>query len=78
VARIVTGYDLKERGVSSSPGRSRILSSPLRPHRLWGPLSVLSSGYPGALSLNVKRQGREENVDLYVHSPIRLHGIVLT
>jgi hypothetical protein len=43
---------------------------------------------PGALSPGVKRQGREadqtsskcqgqENVDLYIHSPIRLHGVVL-
>jgi hypothetical protein len=44
---------------------------------------------PGALSLEVKRPGREadhsppssaevkECVDLYLHSPIRLHGVVL-
>jgi hypothetical protein len=43
---------------------------------------------PGALSLGVKRPGREANhslpgsvrseksMDLYVHSPIRLHGVV--
>jgi hypothetical protein len=45
---------------------------------------------PGALSLGVKRSGREadhslpssaevkECVDLYLHSPIRLHGVVLS
>jgi hypothetical protein len=38
---------------------------------------------PGALSPELKRLGREadpslqENVDLYIHSPIRLHGVVL-
>jgi hypothetical protein len=42
---------------------------------------------PGALSPGVKRPGREadhsnlcrgqENVDLYILSPIRLHGVVL-
>jgi hypothetical protein len=45
---------------------------------------------PGALSLGVKRPGREadhlpqssaevkELVQLYLHSPIRLHGMVLS
>jgi len=45
---------------------------------------------PGALSLGVERQGREadhsppssaeikEFVELYLHSPIRLHGVVLS
>jgi hypothetical protein len=45
---------------------------------------------PGALSLGVKRPGREadhslpssaevkECVELYLHSPIRLHGVVLS
>jgi hypothetical protein len=44
---------------------------------------------PGALLPLVKRQGREtnhspqttaevkKNVDLYIHSPVRLHGVVL-
>jgi hypothetical protein len=44
---------------------------------------------PGALSPGLKRQGREtdhsppanaevkKNVELYIHSPIRLHGLVL-
>jgi hypothetical protein len=46
-------------------------------------------GITGALSPGVKRQGREadhspptsaevkKNVDLYIHSPIRLHSVVL-
>jgi hypothetical protein len=45
---------------------------------------------PGALSMGVKRPGREadhsppssaevkEWVELYLHSPIRLHGVVLS
>jgi len=45
---------------------------------------------PGALSLGVKRTGREgdhspsssadykEYVELYIYSPIRLHGVVLS
>jgi hypothetical protein len=44
---------------------------------------------PGALSTGVKWSGREadhsppasaeakKNVDLYIHSPVRLHGVVL-
>jgi hypothetical protein len=54
--------------------------------RLCGPPSLLSNGYRGSL---VKREGREadhsppasaevkKNVNLYSHSPIRLHGVVL-
>jgi hypothetical protein len=41
-----------------NPGRGwEILSSPLRPDRLWGPPCLLSTGYQG-LSLGVKRPGR--------------------
>jgi hypothetical protein len=39
-------------------------SSPPRPDRLWGPLSLLSNGYQGPFSPRVKRQGREAD-----HSP---------
>jgi len=64
-------------------------SSPSRPDRLWGPPSFLSTGYKGAFSLGVKRPVREADhsppsstdvkvwVELYLHSPIRLHGVVL-
>jgi hypothetical protein len=67
---------------------SRICSSPRRPDQLWGPPNLLSNGY-GALSPGVKRPGREadhlppasaevkKNVDLYIHSLVRLHGVVL-
>jgi hypothetical protein len=54
-----------------------------------GPTEPPIQWVPGALSLRVKLQGREaghsppanaevkKNVDLYIRSPIRLHGIVL-
>jgi len=38
--------------------------SPLRPDRLWGPLSHLSNGYGAVLPLGIKRPGRESD-----HSP---------
>jgi hypothetical protein len=49
----------------SIPGRGwEFFSSPLCPDRFWGPPSLLSNGYQGALSLGVKRPGREAD-----HSP---------
>jgi hypothetical protein len=51
--------------------------------------NLLSNGYWGALSLGVKRPGREvdhslpasaevkKNVDLYIHSLVRYHSVVL-
>jgi hypothetical protein len=55
-----------------------------------GPIQPPIQGVPGALSLGVKRPGREpdhsppssaevkEWVELYLHSPMRLHGVVLS
>jgi hypothetical protein len=55
-----------------------------------GPTQPPIQWVPGALSLEVKRQGREadhlppssaevkESVQLYLHSPMRLHGVVLS
>jgi hypothetical protein len=62
---IATGYGLDDRGVGVwvSVG-VRIFTSPCRPDRLWGPPNLLSNGYRGALSLRVKRPGRESD-----HSP---------
>jgi hypothetical protein len=66
---------------NSIPGRGwEFSSSPPRPQRLWGPPSLLSNGYQGALSLGVKRPGREadysppsaevkEWVELYICYP---------
>jgi hypothetical protein len=67
---------------------ARISTSQHRPERLWGPPSLLSKWITGALYLRVKRPGREDDslptsakvkkkVDLHIHSPIRLHCVVL-
>jgi hypothetical protein len=86
---IATGYGLDDQGVGVwVPVSSRIFSSPRRPDRLWGPPSLLSNGYKGAVSPVLKRPERETD-----HSPptsaevrkcgsihpllIRLHGVVL-
>jgi hypothetical protein len=71
----------------SSPGRGlEFFSSPPRPDRHW---TLLSNGYQG-LFLAVKRPGREadhsppssaevkECVELYLHSPLHLPGVVLS
>jgi hypothetical protein len=45
---IATAYGLDDRGVGVRvPVGSRIFSSPRRPDLLWGPPSLLSSGYRG-------------------------------
>jgi hypothetical protein len=84
------GYRLDERGsrvrFPSGAGNfhlttaSRIALGPTQPPIQW---------VSGVISLGVKRSGREadhshpssaeakEWVELYVHSPIRLHGVVL-
>jgi hypothetical protein len=74
----------------SIPGGGwELLSSTPCPDRLWGPPSLLSNGYR-RLFLRVKRPGREadhtppssaevkECVELYLHSPIRLPGVMLS
>jgi hypothetical protein len=59
-AGMVTGYGLDDRGVGvRAPVGSRIFSSSQRPDRLRGPPSLLSSWYRGALSLGIKRPGRD-------------------
>jgi hypothetical protein len=66
-----------------------MFSSSRCPDLQWGPYSASYLMGTGALSPGVKRPGLEadhsppasaevkENVDLYIHSPIRLHGLVL-
>jgi hypothetical protein len=63
---------------------------PPRPERLLGPTQPPIQWVAGSLSLGVKRPDREANrsppssaevkewVELYLHSPIRLHGLVLS
>jgi hypothetical protein len=90
VVGIATGYKLDDGGVGVRvPVGLRIFSSPRRPDRLCGPPNLLSYGYRGLFPRGVKRPVREadhsptasaevkENVDLYIHYPIRLHGVVL-
>jgi hypothetical protein len=73
------------RSPSSSPGKSTVFSFPRRPDRLWGPPSLLSNWYQGALSLEVERPGSEadhspptsaEVMNGSIHPfPIRLHRV---
>jgi hypothetical protein len=60
------------------------------PNRLWDPPSFQSNGYGGGSLTGIKRPGREadhsppskgevkECLELYFHSPIRLHCVVLS
>jgi hypothetical protein len=85
---IATGYGLDDQGFRFRvPVESEIFFPTLRPHQLWGPPSLISIGYRGLPGR--KRPVREadhsppaiakvkKNMDLYIHSPIRLHGLVL-
>jgi hypothetical protein len=89
VVVIATGYGLDDRefGVRAPVG-SGILSSPCRPDQLWDPPNPLSNGYRGIFpggkaagawnwSLTSNECRGQENVDLYIHSLICLHVIVL-
>jgi hypothetical protein len=62
---IATGYGLENQGVGVQVlVGERIFTPPRRPDRLWSPPSLLSKGYRGARSPEVKRPGREAD-----HSP---------
>jgi hypothetical protein len=62
---IATSYGLDDRGIGIRvPVGSRIFFPPRCPGRLWGPPNLLSIGYRGAVSPEVKRQGRDAD-----HSP---------
>jgi hypothetical protein len=83
------GYGLGDRGVRALvPVGWRIFSSPRRQDRLWSSPNLLSNLYralfrggkaTGAWSwpLTSSQCRGQENVDLYMHFPIRLHGLVL-
>jgi len=75
----------------SSPGRGwNFFSSPPRPKPALGPTQAPIQSLLGALSLGVKEPGREDDhsslfsaqvkecVNLYLHSQIRLYGVVLS
>jgi hypothetical protein len=86
VVVIATGYVLDDRGVGVRvPVGSKIFfSTSSRP--TLGSTQPPTQWVPGALSPGVKRPGREadhsppdsaEDLDLYIRSPMRLHGVVL-
>jgi hypothetical protein len=78
----------RPRDGNSNP-EEKISSSPRRPDRFWCLSSFLSNGYRKASSLGCKAAGvcnwpltlnycrGQEYADLYIHSPLHLHGIVL-
>jgi hypothetical protein len=83
---MATGYGLTTVGLDSSPGRVKNIL-----HIVQTGSDVQPTSYSmgtGDSSPRVKRRDvkltthlelvpRSKNVDLYVHSPIRLHGVVL-
>jgi hypothetical protein len=87
---IATGYGLDYLGVGvRTPVRSRIFSSPRHPDQLWCPPNFPSNWYRSSFPGGVRRLGRELSnsppasaevkkmwIYRYIHSPIRLHGVV--
>jgi hypothetical protein len=86
---IVTGYGLYDRGVGVRvPVGSWTFSSPQRPDRFCGSPSLLSGGHRGLfprgksdrgvkLTIHLHPVPKSRIVELYLHSLIRLHGVVL-
>jgi hypothetical protein len=84
---ITTDYGLG--GCGSIPDKDkRFFFTPQRPDRLWGPPSLLSNGYCGLfhwgqsgrgvkLTTNSHLVQRSRMVELYLHFPTRLHGVVI-
>jgi hypothetical protein len=71
------------------PVRVRLFSSPRHLEWFWGPPRLLCNGYRGLFFSGAKKTGREAKYsaitvprsrirDLYIHSTIRLHAIVLS
>jgi hypothetical protein len=75
----------RPRDRSSSPGKGKISSSPRRLDQLWGPSSLLPSGYRAVKWLRHEADhSPPTSVDVkntwiytYIYSPTRLHGVVL-
>jgi hypothetical protein len=87
---IETGYGLDGRVVGvPSPARYKVFLFSVSSRPVLGPTQLPIQWAPGALAPGVKRPGREtdhslptiaggqEYVDLHIHSPIHLHGLVL-
>jgi hypothetical protein len=73
---IVTGYGMDDRGVGVRvPVGSRIVPSPRRPDRFWGPPSLLFNGH-GRLSPWIKRPGRETDNSLQLVPKSRIRGSI--
>jgi hypothetical protein len=88
---VYVGYGLDDRGSRVRfPAGLGIFLPTTASRTAVGPTQPPIQWVPGALSLRVKRSGREadhsppssaevkECVELYIHSPIRLHGVVLS
>jgi hypothetical protein len=85
---IALGYGLDDRGFKSRQRLGIFLSTTASKPAL-GPTQPPTQRVPGALSMGIKWPGCEadhsipstaevkECVELYLHSPIRLHGVVL-
>jgi hypothetical protein len=71
---IATGNELDSPG--SIPNNVRFFSSPQRPDRLWGPPSLLYSGYRDCLS-GLKRQGREAHHSSPSSTKVKKGGAIL-
>jgi hypothetical protein len=87
---IATGYGLEDRGVGvRAPVGLRISTSPYRAGRLLGPRNPIAIGYWRSFDggravgawvwpLTTILCRGQETMDLYIISPIRLHGVVLS
>jgi hypothetical protein len=88
---IALGYGLDDRGSRVRfPTEAVNFSLHHRVQNGSGPTQPSIQWVPGALSLGVKRPGREadhsppyiaevrECLELYIHSPLRLHSVVLS
>jgi hypothetical protein len=88
---LANGYRLDDRGVdrSSSPGRLKNFLFSTSSTLTLGSTQLPIQWVPGALSLGGKAAGgvklythlqlvlRSRNMDLYIHFPLRLHGVAL-
>jgi len=86
----VMSYELDDRGFESRQGLEFFTSPPRTASSpALGPTQPPTHWVPGVISLGIKRPGREADrsppssselkyVELYLHFPVRLHGVVLS